>query len=422
MVSNDRLESGTVSREMLESLEQSFQQFQARADKLAAAYTTMRQDFCNVNLELDRTNRELAESLARQEETQTYLNSILESMNNGVVGVDITGTITQFNTAAARITGYTPDAVLGKGYGEVLGEESDAAMSVLHVLRTGRGHQRQEKTIWHNDGHPVPVSFQSALLRDQSNRILGAVEIFTDMSRIKELEKEMQRTRTMAALGEMAATVAHEIRNPLGAMGVWAGLLERDFDPADSRRETVRKLIDALSRLNKIVSNLLVYTRPVNSTFRPVSMRDLVGETLDFIQIEVDRLGRNIRIDRNWDPAYEATIDGDPEKLQQALMNLCLNAVQAMPEQGLLSVHIDSPGPASEYIPLRITDTGHGIEEGRLSKIFDPFHTTKENGTGLGLAIVRKFIEHHSGYITAKSRLNEGTSFSVFLPQTKRKE
>lgn len=419
---NGEREGGAVSREMFEALESSFVEFQTRADTLASAYATMQEQFKKVNLELDRTNRELAESLARQEETQTHLSSILESMNNGVVGVDITGTITQFNAAAARITGYDAEAVLGRGYGDILGGRGDAEMSVLHVLRTGRGHQRQEKTVWHRDGHPVPVSFQSALLKDQGNRTLGAVEIFTDISRIKELEEEMQRTRTMAALGEMAATVAHEIRNPLGAMGVWAGLLERDLDPDDRRRDTVRRLVDALGRLNKIVSNLLVYTRPVNSRFRPVSMRDIVAETLDFIEIEIERLGRGVRVQRHWDQEYGATVNGDPEKLQQALMNLCLNAVQAMPGEGLLTVAIDRPGSSSEYIPLRITDTGCGIEEERLAKVFDPFHTTKENGTGLGLAIVRKFIEHHAGHITAESSPGRGTTFTVFLPRTKQKE
>jgi PAS domain S-box-containing protein len=410
--------TGAVPREMFETLEKAFRGFQERADALSHAYASMQDDFRKVNIQLDQRNRELAESLARQEETQTYLNSILESMSNGVVGIDTAGLITQFNEAAVNITGYSVDEVFGRPWSEVFEQDARTGTpNVLTVLRSGKGHLRDEKTIWHRDGNPIPVSFQSSVLRDKSGRTLGAVEIFSDVSRIKALEEEMQRTRTMAAVGEMAATVAHEIRNPLGAMGVWAGLLERDFDHDDPRRDTLRKITDALARLNRIVSNLLVYSRPVRPELRKIELRELLDETVKFVEIEAERLGREIAVQRDWREQECPQVLADPEKLQQIIMNLCLNAVQAMDDGGELTVKMNgTSGRNGKYASFAICDTGAGIEERHLARIFDPFYTTKEQGTGLGLAIVKKFVEHHSGHITARSKPGEGTTFTVFLP------
>ncbi len=410
----------SVPSEVFASLEKAFQDFQERSEKLSSAYAAMQEDFRRLNIELDRKNRELGASLEKQEEVRTYLNSILESMGNGVVAVDTSGKITLFNAAAAQITGRNVEDAIGREYRDVFTKESDEKWSLLRVLETGTGHERNEKVVWHSEGYPVPVSFQNAYLKDHTGRDLGAVEIFADISKIKALEDEMQQTRTMAALGEMSATVAHEIRNPLGAMGVWAGLLDRDFDTEDPRRATLKKIIDGLARMNKIVSNLLVYSRPVNACFRTIVLQELLQETVNYIEIEGERMGRDTTICKSWDGTPEVMVKGDPEKLQQVIMNLCLNAIQAMPEGGTLRVGMDEKaGGNPEYVCFRISDTGAGVEPERIEKIFDPFHTTKENGTGLGLAIVKKFVDHHSGYVRVESSVGTGTTVSVFLPRAR---
>jgi len=410
----------TISLDMFQALERSFHEFQTGAQKLAHAYESMQEDFKKLNLELDRKNKELAESLAHHEETQRYLNAILQSMSNGVIGVDVEGTVTQFNDAASKITGCDSSMVLGKKWNEVLATVDKTQDCLPMVLEKGTGYAWNEKVLWHKNGSPVSVAFQSELLRDQNNNIIGAVEILSDISRIKDLEREMQQARTMAALGEMSATVAHEIRNPLGAMGVWAGLLERDIDEGDSRRETLRKIIDGLSRLNKIVSNLLVYSRPFNAQFRNVQINRILSETVDFVEIEIGRLNRHITLERHFDHTEDLIVRADPEKMQQVIMNLCLNALQAMQDEGTLTIQLlKQSRENTDYACFKITDTGSGIDDERIEKIFDPFHTTKENGTGLGLAIVKKFVEHHSGYISVHSILAEGTTFSVFLPLEK---
>lgn len=408
-----------ISVELFESLQKAFSDFQVRAEQLSNAYAQMQSDFKKVNLELDRKNAELKESLEKQEETQTYLYSILESMENGVIGVDVQGVITQFNRAACEITGYQSSRVIGKSFAEVFANDSESEPSLVKVLRTGRELKRDEKVFWHKDGHPVPISYQTALLRDSHGNRIGAVEIFSDISKIKALQEEMHQAKTMAALGEMSATVAHEIRNPLGAMGMWAGLLERDLETDDPRRKTLGKIVEGLSRLNKIVSNLLVYTRPVNTEFRKVSLAQILDEIVDFVQIEIERLGYDIQVTKKMgtQPVY---VLADPEKMGQVIMNLCFNAIQAMAHGGELTVKLEEDQTKNAGLScFSIEDTGVGIEKQNLVKIFDPFFTTKENGTGLGLAIVKKFVESHSGFIDIRSDTGKGTCVKVFIPVLK---
>lgn len=418
MTTADR--NSAITEEMFEQLSTAFAEFQSRAEKLSHAYEAMQEDFKRVNIELDQKNHELAESLHVQEETQTYLNSILESMNNGVVAVDNSGKITLFNSAASGITGHKPEDIISHNFEDVFENNDLTEKNVISILKSGENLIKDEKVIWNKEGKPVPVSFQGAPLKDQSGKKIGAVEIFSDISKLKDLENEMQQSRTMAALGEMSATVAHEIRNPLGAMGVWAGLLDRDFQKDDPRRETLSKLTSALGRLNKIVSNLLVYSRPVNAQFRDVPLNEILEETAHFMELEAQRLGYEVKVETDWDNSKEYGVLADPEKLQQIIMNLCLNSVQAMTDGGTLSVSCDVGSNEDKgFVQFTVKDTGEGITKEHLEKIFDPFHTTKENGTGLGLAIVKKFIDYHSGHISVRSQPGEGTMFSVFLPSSK---
>jgi signal transduction histidine kinase len=174
-----------------------------------------------------------------------------------------------------------------------------------------------------------------------------------------------------------------------------------------------------LSRLNKIVSNLLVYTRPVKAELRKVQIDRIISEIIDFVQIEIERIGQTITINRKFcqEPVFVLV---DPEKMGQVILNLCFNAIQAMPDNGTLTISVEKhSGERSGFANFTVSDTGVGIEKETISKIFDPFFTTKENGTGLGLAIVKKFVESHSGYIDVKSNVGEGTAVRVFLPLLK---
>jgi len=197
---------------------------------------------------------------------------------------------------------------------------------------------------------------------------------------------------------------------------MWAGLLERDMDPQDPRRKTLGKITDGLAKLNKIVTNLLVYTRPMTAEFRTVRLDALLEEIVDFTEVEIGRLGRKIAVEKKFDcPPGGVSVKADPEKINQAVINLCLNAVQAMEDGGTLSVLL-STSSADDCAAFSIADTGSGISAEHITKIFDPFFTTKEDGTGLGLAIVKKIIESHTGTIEITSERGVGTCVKCYLP------
>jgi PAS domain S-box-containing protein len=395
------------------ALQTAFEAFKIRCEQLSAAYGSMEKQFEKLTLELDEKNRKL-------EEAHTVLDSILHTMHNGVVAIDTNGIITHFDMAAQRVSGYSAKDAAGAKFSEFFGGDKGLSeKNVIDVLNSGKGYDRDEKIIWHKDGVPVPVVYQSSLLRDGRKNLLGAVEIFSDISQIKQLESENQHNRVLAALGEMAATLAHEIKNPLGAMGTWARLLDKSFDDtSDKRKLIIGKIIDALSRLNKIVSSMLIFGRQSKPQMQTGDIKEFLSEFVDSMEIEVVfGSGTQIQVVKEWEDAEPLVIQFDPEKLRQVLLNLALNAVQAMGDTGTLTVMCSvSKRNDANYVKICVKDSGPGIPESELEKIFTPFHTTKEDGTGLGLAIVKKLIDFHGGAIDVESQVGKGTTFHVFLP------
>ncbi len=251
------------------------------------------------------------------------------------------------------------------------------------------------------------------------------------------LEETVNRVNTLAALGQMAATVAHEIRNPLGGIAGFAGLLERDLSVDDPRRRWVKKIIEGVSSLNAIVTGLLHYTRPVRLNAHPIDMVNLVEESASFLEIDLARRDEGrIAVARIYE-ASGAVCEIDPEQVQQVLLNLLQNAAQAMPDGGTITVSVKKSGTVNPHHPpfphsptppfgavegnwveVAVADTGHGMSEEVQKNLFTPFFTTKENGTGLGLATARKIVEAHRGAIRVTSEIGRGSIFVVAIPAT----
>jgi signal transduction histidine kinase len=229
---------------------------------------------------------------------------------------------------------------------------------------------------------------------------------------MKQLQNQMQHAKTLAALGEMAATVAHEIRNPLAGIGGFAGLLERDLEGDDPRRALVKKIVQGVSSLNKIVSNLLVYTRPMELQVQRVDFIAWMEDILRYAELEIEKDHKDIRIDRDYRfERIEARID--PEKFQQVFLNLIFNAIQSIEGKGVITLRIDID--SDDFLRVAIIDDGRGIPKDIMSKIFNPFFTTKEQGTGLGLAIVQRIVALHGGTIAVTSEPSKSTQFEIRL-------
>ncbi|RKY64112.1 MAG: hypothetical protein DRP99_02750 [Candidatus Latescibacterota bacterium] len=258
----------------------------------------------------------------------------------------------------------------------------------------------------------VPVDSSTALVTDEAGRKLGAVEVLRDLSEVRALEEQLERSRTLAALGEMAANVAHEVRNPLGAIGGYLELLERDMEEADPKRKLVRKMAEGLARLDRIVTNLLTYTRPLTPDLREADLREVAEEALRFFQLGCDeKVSKKVKFSLEFSGTVRAYVD--TELFQQVLFNLFSNALQAMPEGGELKVRGYKDGG---WACLEVSDSGTGMTEEVKRRAFDPFFTTKAKGVGLGLALVQKMVHLHGGEVSVESEPGKGSKFLVRIP------
>ncbi len=399
-----------LSEDTQEKMGQVFAWFDANVSRLEAAYKDIGLKFDKVSQELEEKNQQLVGSFMENESIKTQLKSVLTSMNSGVVMIDSEAVITMLNPAAESIYGLSAGSILGRKYESVF-KPGNNESPLLNTLQQGQVYKDAQR-LWEVNGVMRPIGFITSLVRDPSGKILGAVEISNDLTEFKKMQNQIQHQRTLAAIGQMAATVAHEIRNPLGAIGGFAGLLERDLSPEDSRRDLVNKIVQAVSSLNKIVSNLLVFSRPMELQLREIDMIEWMEEILRYAELEATRLEKKIEIKRNFEKIGQ-DVPFDPEKFQQVILNLTFNAIQSIDEEGRLTISIHKENEL--HLVLSIKDNGSGIPEEHRQQVFDPFFTTKEQGTGLGLAIVRRIVELHGGDISVESKMGRGTTFLIRL-------
>ena len=243
-----------------------------------------------------------------------------------------------------------------------------------------------------------------------------AIEKARLLERIVESEEHLRQNEKLSALGLLAGEVAHEIRNPLGGIASFANLLERDLETDDPSRRLVRKITEGVARLNRIVSSLLSYTRPLNLNTHPVDLMQTVEEAAAFFEIDLERKQQAVEIRRLF-LETPCVCQVDTEQFHQVILNLLLNATQAMPEGGTIELEVAQTSDADgDWIVTRVRDTGMGIDEELQEKLFTPFFTTKEDGTGLGLVTSRKIIEAHGGNIVVDSTPGDGTCFTIALP------
>jgi len=256
----------------------------------------------------------------------------------------------------------------------------------------------------------VTLEIMAASLRDEDREPLGTIALFRDMTEIQQLREEIARSQRLASIGNLAAGVAHEIRNPLSSIKGFATYFKERYrdNPEDSG--TAQIMIEEVDRLNRVISQLLDLSRPSGVKLQAGDVSGLVRHVLALAREQA--AGRGISINAGLpDSPVKACIDRD--KMEQALLNVLLNAIQASPENGSISVTVADD---SGRVRIEIADEGAGISEKDLPRIFDPYFTTRPSGTGLGLAIVSKIVEAHGGEVRVASREGHGTKIEVLIP------
>jgi PAS domain S-box-containing protein len=385
----------------------------------------------SVFIDLFRMNERLKRQAVRQTEERFRL--VIESLQDyAVCMLDTRGQISMWNVGAERMTGWTQEEVAGKSFAQFYPLEDQAREEPDHVLRQTALEGRYEEEGWRmrKDGSRFWANLVITEIRNGDDGLIGFSAVARDLTERKraeealreseqklqrqaqELEQQLIASGRLVSVGELAASMAHEFNNPLGIVLGFAQDLLGKTAPTDPSYRSVQIMIEEAKRCEMLVRDLLEFARPRSENFSLTDFKELVRKTLEKVSNHLQR--QNVEI------IEEAEADlpklyADPQQLQQVLVNLCLNSLDAMPGGGKLTIGARRDG--ADRMMVTVADTGFGIDDSSLSKIFQPFFTAKKRrGLGLGLPICDRIVKAHGGAIEVESQVGRGTTFRIFLP------
>ena len=326
-----------------------------------------------------------------------YNENILQSVPTGVMSFNEEMRIMKINLAAEKMLQVKGDMIVGKHHIDALNKP------LTYLLNDRKVVERGEISYITPSGKKIWLGLTLSPLKDKESRIIGQILIFTDITRLKAFESQTELRARLSSLGELSAGIAHELRNPMGVIAGYTKLLLKKAD--DSLKPTANAISKEIAVMDRIISDFLSFAKPAELNISDVDIKTIIKNCAAVITNERDNI--NLTLDIEGLPV----IKGDEVFLRQAFTNLIQNAAEAMPQGGELAIKAS----IKDFLEISISDTGHGISENILDKIFIPFFTTKDRGTGLGLAIVHKIVVSHGGSISVDSSDN-GTTFRIRFP------
>jgi nitrogen fixation/metabolism regulation signal transduction histidine kinase len=403
-------------------IEQACKQFYLESDRLEAAFNSLQHQFKSVQANLEGTHTKLYGKLAELDFVSHYLDAILHQISQGILFVDLNGIITTSNPAIDKILGVRgseflfspfwtifPDTIFGFSLKEALkAKECPKFMFATWILPNKKQVELEiEATFVKMGSHACPIGY----CPPSQASIQGLLILIRNITEIRQLQMLANRNERLKELGELAAMVAHEIRNPLGGIKGFASLLQQDLQGQPSLQQMAALILEGVEGLSRFVTNVLNYTRSFQPKFELV---DLVPFMHDMLEL--------IKVDKSFNPhiichlcstSAHLVVPIDLILLKSAILNLLVNALQAMPNGGTLIVELNA---SSKEAILKVKDTGIGIAQENLEKIFSPCFTTKKSGNGFGLSEVHKVIQAHFGIIEVQSIVGVGTIFTIKIP------
>lgn len=367
-------------------------------------------DLTAVSSQLEEAYRKLEERAIQLINVQDYTQSILRSITSGVLTVGPDGSVATANPAAERLLGISEFEMVPKPISALFRDDGGLSQDVTKVLSGRLPLTLREVTMVTSSGRDIHVQASTSRMRAVGGAVLGAVVTLEDVSEVRALTEQLIRADRLAAMGELTAGVAHEVRNPLGVIKASVQLLEDANCDAQRIHNSAEVIKQEIDRLDKVVKALLDFGRPSTPTMTRIDVTEIVRDVVLF----TDRFAKqsNVKIETDL-PEGLPEVMGDPDQLKQVFLNLVTNAVQAMEAQGgTISV---SGRSTNGYLEVTVADNGPGIPQEDLSKVFDPFFTKRAEGTGLGLTIVHRILDEHDGHIEVESG-PQGTKFVVSLP------
>jgi two-component system, NtrC family, sensor histidine kinase PilS len=357
-------------------------------------------------VELAAATRSLADLRALHER-------IVESIRSGVITTDLEGRIYTFNAAAEEITGYKPSEVRGLDASMFFGDMSRQIVDSMKAAADGKLSPRFQADCLTPNGLALRLGFTIAPLFAEGGETSGMVITFQDLTNVRALEETSRRQDRMAAVGRMAASIAHEIRNPLAAMRGSIQMLRDEMEADTEQVQLMEIILRESDRLNKIVADYLNYARPRPAELKNVDIRAVISETFKLLRNSDELLDGHRLVEEL--PARTVIVSGDPEQLKQVCWNIARNAMKSMPDGGTFKVALQDV--EDNRLRITFTDDGCGMSPEQVEHLFEPF-TSTTGGTGLGLSIVYQIIRDHNGTINVRSRVGGGTTITIELPQS----
>lgn len=345
---------------------------------------------------------------------QEYLENILQNSADAIVVVDRDNVIKTWNEGAREIFGYEAEEIIGENLDILIPPEQSDQGEMEHIKEQieREGAVRNLETVrLTKDGRRITVSVTSTLLKDKRGRMIGRSSIVRDITPLKKLQEELHTQASLAALGELAATIAHEVKNPLAGMSGAIQVLADGFPENDPRRNVIREVLHQIHRLDETVRDLLLFARPWKPSPVSIELGSLVDRIL--VSVKTGLSANNITFLREYHEDCASLVD--PQQIEHLLINLIQNAIQAMPQGGCLTIRCLCRPDA---VVMEVIDTGTGIAPEHQARLFNPFFSTKARGTGLGLSICRKIVQAHRGEISVESHHGKGTTVRVILPKS----
>ena len=356
------------------------------------------------------SERALEEKAVDYDELARLYSAIVSSISSGLLTLDPQRRIRVFNASAEQLTGITQEVAYGRRLEELLPE----FLPVLHRLRV-----RAEVTLFRESGQPRIIGCSATTLSDREGEEAGLIINFQDVTELKQMEDELKRADRLAAVGELSARIAHEIRNPLASISGSVQLIAQDRAIQGEERQLLDIVVKETERLNHLITDFLAYARPRPPRRTAVPLGLMIDDLKSLLR--TDPRFRRIIINRGF--SDDATVLVDVDQWTQVLWNIFVNGAEAMPDGGEITVTCqrltgeEGKGDGASWVEVTIADSGTGMSAEELAGIFEPFFSTKRGGSGLGLATVYRIVEGHGGHVRVESAPGGGTRFLIYLPE-----
>jgi two-component system sensor histidine kinase PilS (NtrC family) len=365
------------------------------------------------NEQLSRTDANLALANRKLNDIRAFSERVIDSISSGLVTIDLQHQIISFNRAAEEITGFNTTQVVGKHLNALFPTIANQIEAGKDVLLAGHGLSRLNLDCATAEGKQIQLGFSISPLTTVSGEITGFVLPFQDLTDVMRLERDVRRQDRLAALGRAAAAIAHEIRNPLASMRGAVQVLGSDSRLSDEDAQLMNIVLRESDRIDRIISDFLMYARPRQPEKEIVDLNHLLEETLTLLRYnsEIDSSKYQLLAEPCADAAL---ILADPGQMRQVLWNLARNAIKAMPDGGTFTIALQRSADGT-LIQVDFTDTGIGMTEEQMERIFEPFSSFSAGGTGLGMSVVYHIINEHRGKIDVKSEVGRGTTITLLV-------